>query len=291
VLLVPQDGAGLLRGQLLRSGSQADGSFAIANVPPGRYLAVARSGGRGDDPRMGTQSLNVNGENISGVTIALQPGVLLSGNITVESAGTAAPTDYSTFRVDVPDAEPLPFLAGPGPGGGGPGATGARAQKNGAFEVGALLPGRHYIRASGQGPWSLKSVTIGGHDVTDQLIELRSGQNVDNVTIVLTDRVAGIAGTVRDGVGNPAAQLTVIAFSSDQQYWRPQSRQIQAVRSDQSGAFRLRGLPPGDYEIVAIDDVEQGEWYDPTFLERIRSGAKRISLGEGETKTLDLKAP
>ena len=40
------------------------------------------------------------GENLSGVTIALQPGVSLSGYITVESAGTPAPADYSTFRVD-----------------------------------------------------------------------------------------------------------------------------------------------------------------------------------------------
>jgi protocatechuate 3,4-dioxygenase beta subunit len=288
VLLVPQDGGGLLRGQMLRSASQADGSFWIANVPPGRYLAVARSGGRGDDQKMGTQSLNVNGENISGVTIALQSGVKVSGYITVESAGTPAPTDYSTFRVDAPDVEPLPFFAGPG--GGGPVASGARAEKNGAFQVGGLLPGKHYIRASGQGPWSLKSVTIAGHDVTDQVVEFRTGQDVDNVTIVLTDRTTEIDGTVRDGTGTPVGQLTVIAFSSDQQYWRPQSRQIQAVRSDQSGAFRLRGLPPGDYEIIAVDDVEQGEWYDPSFLEKIRAGAKRISLGEGEKKTQDLKA-
>jgi len=289
VVLVPQDAGGMLRGQLLRTGSQADGSFWISNVPPGRYTAMARSGGRGDEQKMAMQSISVAGENIAGVTLALQPGVSLTGNIMVESAGTPAPTDYSTFRVDVPDVEPLPFIGGPGPG--GPITSGARADKNGAFTVGSLLPGRHYIRVSGQGPWSLKSVAIAGRDVTDQPIELRSGQDVDNVSIVLSDRTTEIAGTVRDAVGNPAPQLTVIAFSSDQQYWRPQSRQIQAVRTDQSGAFRLRGLPPGDYEIVAVDDVQQGEWFDPSFLERVRTGAKRIALSEGEKKTQDLKGP
>jgi hypothetical protein len=289
VLLLPQDGGGMLRGQLLRSGSQADGSFTIANVPPGHYLAIARSGGRGGESRMGTVPLTVAGENISGVTIALQNGVSISGFITVESAGTAAPTDYSTFRVDAPDVEPLPFLAGPGPGG-GPNASGARAQKNGAFQVDGLQPGKHYIRASGQGPWALKSVTIAGHDVTDQVVELRGAQSLDNVTIVLSDRMTEIDGTVRDSLGAPVQQLTVIAFSSDQQYWRANSRQIQAVHSDQNGVFKLRGLPPGEYEIIAIDDVEQGEWYDPAFLERIRGGAKHISLTEGEKKTQDLRA-
>ena len=45
VLLVPQDGGSMLRGQILRGGAQADGSFSISNVPPGHYTAVARSGG------------------------------------------------------------------------------------------------------------------------------------------------------------------------------------------------------------------------------------------------------
>jgi hypothetical protein len=83
----------------------------------------------------------------------------------------------------------------------------------------------------------------------------------------------------------------VIAFSSDPQYWRAQSRQIQSARTDQSGTFHLRGLPPGDYEIIAVDDVEQGEWFDPAFLERVRPGATRLSLTDGEKKTQDLKAP
>ena len=38
--------------------------------------------------------------------------------------------------------------------------------------------------------------------------------------------------------------------------------------------YRLRGLPPGDYFVVAVDDVEQGEWFDPSYLEQIaREGA------------------
>src|SRR5207247_1360167 len=48
VMLVPQDasGSGLPGGQMLTGRSQADGTFSISNVPPGRYVAIARSGGR-----------------------------------------------------------------------------------------------------------------------------------------------------------------------------------------------------------------------------------------------------
>ena len=82
--------------------------------------------------------------------------------------------------------------------------------------------------------------------------------------------------------------IPVIAFSTDQQYWRAQSRHIQAGRTDSAGTFRLRGLPPGDYFIVAVDGVEQGEWFDPAYLEQARTGAARITVREGEPKTQDL---
>ena len=85
--------------------------------------------------------------------------------------------------------------------------------------------------------------------------------------------------------------VTVIAFSTDQQFWRPQSRQIQVGRTDQSGAYRIRALPPGDYLIVATDDVEQGEWFDPAYLEEVRPAAKKMSLTEGEKKSEDLRGP
>jgi protocatechuate 3,4-dioxygenase beta subunit len=285
VMLVPKDRGGVFRRLVLRAGSQADGSFAIANVPPGHYTAIARSGGRGEDPRIGTQAVTVAGDNVTGISIALQPGVSLAGYITVESSGTPAPVDYSGFRVDAPDVDPLPFV------GGGPNTSGSRAEKNGAFQINGLLPGRHYIRVNGQGSWSLQSVSVAGRDVTDEPVDLKSGQNVDSVSIVLTDRSTQVTGTVRDAEGNPVQQITVIAFSADQQYWHSQSRQIQAVRVDQSGVFHLRGLPPGDYSVAAVDDAEEGEWFDPSYLEGIRTGAKRLSLSEGESATLDLKAP
>lgn len=299
VMLAPQDSDGgrlaRLGGQMFTGRMQADGTFAITGVPPGKYVAIARSGGRGGDPRVGAQAVVVNGQNVDGVTLALQPGVTLSGNITVESSGTPAPTDYSVFRVDAPEVNPLP-LGGGGRGGllGGAG----RSEKNGTFSVPNLLPGLHYVRVTGggvqgagQAAWTVKAITIGGQDVTDTPIELKPGQNVDSVTVILTDRTTEIAGTVRDAKNTGLSALTVIAFSTEPQHWRAQSRRISAVRTDQSGAYRIRNLPPGDYLIVAADDVEQGEWFDPAYLDRVKGDAQRLSISEGEKKTQDLRGP
>jgi hypothetical protein len=303
VVIVPQDMTGgavaRLGGQVLTGRTQADGTFSVSNVPPGRYIAIARSGGRGGEPRTGMQPIVVNGQNIDGVALTLQSGVTISGNITVESSGTPAPDDYSQFRIEAPDVNPLPLGGGAGGRGGGPvTGGGGRAEKNGSFQLGNLLPGAHYIRVSGggvqgqgQAQWTVKSITVAGQDVADSQVELKPGQNVEGVTVVLTDRTTEISGTVRDArnAGTPA--ISVIAFSTDQSHWRPQSRRIQAVRTDQSGGFRIRNLPPGDYFLLAADDVEQGEWFDPAFLEEARSAAQRISIAEGDKKTQDLRGP
>jgi hypothetical protein len=207
-------------------------------------------------------------------------------------------------------------LGGGGTGGGRGGLAGGggRVEKNGTFAIGNLLPGQHYIRVTGggqsqpagqglgqgrgqapgqpqgqaQAQWTLKSVLVAGQDVTDQPVDLKPGQNVDNVMIVLTDRSTDVSGTVRDNKNAPAGAITVIVFSSDQQYWRSQSRRIQAARTDATGAYRFRGLPAGDYLILAVDDVEQGEWFDPAYLEQLRPRAKPMTISEGEKKTLDL---
>jgi hypothetical protein len=301
VLLVPQDsggGLGRFGGQTLVGRPMPDGTFSIANVPPGRYVVVARSGGRSGDPRTAMQPIVVNGQNLDGVALVLQPGVSVSGNITVESSGTPAPADYSVFLVDVPDVDPLPGGLGGGAGGrggrGGPFGSANRVDKNGSFTVGNLQPGRHFVRvagggAQGGGQWTLKSVTLGGVDVADQPFELKPGQNVDGVNVVLTDRASELAGTVRDAKNAATGGVTVIAFSTEAQYWRAQSRRISTSRTGQTGAYRIRGLPAGDYYVVAVEDVEQGEWFDPAYLDSMKDKATHVTLSDGDKKTLDLR--
>jgi hypothetical protein len=61
------------------------------------------------------------------------------------------------------------------------------------------------------------------------------------------------------------------------------------TRPDQNGKYQLRGLPPGDYYLATIDPVEQGEWFDPAFLEQHRGAAARVRLDEGAVRTQELR--
>jgi len=83
----------------------------------------------------------------------------------------------------------------------------------------------------------------------------------------------------------------VIAFATEPQYWRAQSRRIATARTGAAGEYRIRGLPAGDYYLLGVDNVEQGEWFDPAYLDSVKDRATRVTIAEGEKKTQDLRGP
>jgi hypothetical protein len=109
------------------------------------------------------------------------------------------------------------------------------------------------------------------------------------VTLVFSDRLTEVNGSITDDRGTPVTDYTMLAFPQDDQFWNPQSRHIMTTRPDQNGKYQLRGLPPGDYFLVAVDPAEQGEWFEPAYLAAHRDAATRFSHGEGDVKTQDFK--
>ena len=82
---------------------------------------------------------------------------------------------------------------------------------------------------------------------------------------------------------------TVLAFSTNSSVWRPNSRQIATTRPDQTGMYKIRNLPAGEYYVVAVDPSEPGEWFEPAYLDQHRAGAARVTLGDGDVKTHDFR--
>jgi hypothetical protein len=256
---------------------QWDGSFTINNVAPGRYMVRAR----GDDtevPQFAAQPISVNGDDVPDVTVVLSTGATLSGTISFLPGGSPAP-DFTQFRITAPSTDQSDF---------GP-QSNARVDKDGHFTISGVSAGGHLIRPSnGSRTWLLQSVTIGGRDVTDTPIQVRSGETIGNLNLVFTDKQTEINGTLTTDSGTPVPEYTVLAFAADSSLWRPLSRQIMTARPDQTGKYRIRGLPPGEYYLATVDPA-QGEWFEPAYLDEQRSGAVRVVLSDGDVKTKDFK--
>ena len=60
------------------------------------------------------------------------------------------------------------------------------------------------------------------------------------------------------------------------------------TRPATDGTFFIKGLPPGDYIVDALTDLETGEWNDPALLDQLSKAGVKVTLRDGETTRQDL---
>jgi hypothetical protein len=161
------------------------------------------------------------------------------------------------------------------------------------FEFAPMAPGTYRLSvaipgaAPGSGWWP-RSAVVGGKDVLDVLVELRAGSG--DAVLTLSDRHTELAGTITAPTGQPVSDLFVIVFPIDRALWLREARRLQLARPGTDGRFSFRDLPPGEYFLAALSDVDQEEWQDPAFLVQVTAaGAVRIDLAEGQSKVQNLR--
>jgi hypothetical protein len=294
IQLVSDSSAGFTLDLFRRSTPAPDGYFKFAGVPPGAYTIVLRGGSAGAAARAPTTTpqqpthwamaqVAVDGQDISTLSLTLQPGMTVSGRVQFE--GTTTPPDASRLRISLnqPQIPGTVSLA----------ASAVQPDGTGAFTITGVAPGTYRLSAviptmrTDTNVWQLKSATINGQDAIDIPVDLQSG--TDAAVITFTDRVTEVAGTVQDSAGQPAPEYHVVVFASDRIHWTAPSRRIRSVRPAADGKFIIPNLPPGEYLIAAVNDLEPGEWYDPSLLGQLSRTAIRISLADGEKKTQDVR--
>lgn len=253
---------------------QQDGTFTILNVVPGEYVltAMGRSSGNAT-PEVAAMNITVGNDDLAGVSVATGKGGSIRGTVVADNNGKVQTSNTQVL------VQPLRQT---------PGGFQPRTQvsSTGTFELNGLI-GAQVLRVDRlpEG-WTLKTIRANGRDITDTALEFRGSESV-NVQVVLTDRISEVSGTVKVS-GQSVSAANVVLFPDDAAQWAYPSRRVRMVRVDQTGVFRARSLPAGGYLALAVDYLEQGEFQDPVFLERMRSRATAFSLTDGENKNLDL---
>ena len=256
-----------------------DGTFAFNGLAPGEYtIMVQQMGGSPQDAEVAMVKVTVAGEDISGVQLAAAKPISTRGRIIVDPAAASSLPPRLMLQMSSPQNIPMLGIRAPTP-----------VQDDMSFEL-KTPPGVYRLNLVPGGlGWTIRSVRRAASDVTDSGFEAKNGDDTI-LEVELTNKLTTITGLVTNARGAAAKDYTAIVFAQDPERWKGGNTRYQSTgRPDQDGRFNITGLPPGEYYIIALERVDSGEANDPEFLEKVHTRAERITLNEGETKTVDLR--
>lgn len=256
------------------------GSFTFRNVPPGDYQIRARGDVGGDSPALfATFKLRVEAHDIGNVDITLVPGARLEGHVVVEPSKRTRTPLPPRMRVRAPLADGSTF---------GEALTGD-VRPDGSYAIRGLMTGTHVIALEGlRPPWVLQSVTWRGQDITDAGITAESHETYSEVRVTISDVASEITGRVRDAKGAPVANAAVIVIPTAPQFWTRTSRRLRLIHADAAGRYSVRGLPDGEYHLVALPQIEDSEAYRRDRLEELARGGTPLAIKDRTVQTLDV---
>ena len=296
--LIPTSGRGLFIDDYLiaaaLSATDQNGAFTFLGVPAGSYILKSsrvptfiRAGPitpGSPDARMlfVAEPLTVESTDLTGVNVRLRPAPIISGR--VEFIGKKPPPAGQAMQGI--NASLVSATSGASQR-----SSTAIVAADGTFATNGDVPGRYFVFALPPSGWTVRAVTFNGRNIANESLELAASDLAD-VVITFVDTVASLSGTITDAKGTADALLDVVVFPADWDGWRRgefNGFRARLIAATTAGAFNLAAVPAGQYYVVAVDAAATSQWSDPRFLDRLIPGATKVTIAEGEQKTVALK--
>ena len=290
--------------------ADASGAFHFLGIPPGQYVlrvmktpaqavqpaqmtvvqtpAGAASRGIGGGPVApsprptwwAAQPVVVADRDLRDLRVPMQSGYRISGSIVFE--GTPPPVPVQRLSPLLESADPwllseIPELV---------------VAADGTFVSPEVPPGRYRLSVPTPNGWFVKHIKIGGtggRDLSDLPVDLNA--DLPDLVVTISNHGARVSGTVRAASARADTAAAVMLFPSDSRQWVDFSvypPAIREVRTDRAGAYAAGDLPAGEYFILAVPQTAV-DWSRPGLLESFGRVATRLTLGEGESRAIDLR--
>jgi len=151
-----------------------------------------------------------------------------------------------------------------------------------------IAPGRYRVQLLGL-PSVLYtgSIRFGFQDVIRQgFFEVSAASDDQMLEIVVDGPAAVVEGVVRDAAREPVpgSRVVLVPMANERQ----NLDLFRVAVTDHLGRFGIRGVRPGDYGVLAWEDVPEEAWLSEEFLAPYETRMEHVQVGEGGREILDL---
>jgi hypothetical protein len=250
--------------------AQKDGSFELHNVLSGSYTLSAQWFDEGKS-YASRQSIDVTNGDIEGLALTIAPGITIDGQLRWEGNPGVEQEELKVTATD----ETSDYWG-----------SEARVPTNGAFSLKNVSEGTYRLQVYGISPdCYVKSIRYGMSDATHEGFTVRRGNDAA-LEVTVSSRGARVGGSVADADGLPASGVWVALVPEEAR--RGEFRLYKSKTTDQHGNFELRGIAPGDYKVFSWEEVESEAWQNPEFLKPFEEKGEKITVQDGDRKTVNL---
>jgi protocatechuate 3,4-dioxygenase beta subunit len=262
---------------MLRTAQPAkpDGTFEFLSVPPGAYnlVASANTGGRGG-AHAASLPLDVGNSNIEGVTLAIAPGVTVSGHVRYDGD---PPSPLPSLTVRLTPREAVMVIPAPQP---------AKVDPQGNFHFDDVNLEAYNVNINTPSSLYLKSLRAGNTDIMLSGLDLSNGAGT--LDILMGTNPPQVSGSVMNpATQQPAPAVTVVLMPREKER-KGRSYFYSTTSTDQYGNFSFHSVIPGEYEVYAWEDVQFGQWFDPEWLKIYEGKGETLEAKEANPMTLNL---
>jgi len=267
----------------------SNGQFMLTVPRSGRYLLTATGPAVDGEITRAQKEIDVRDFGVRDVTLQLMPSFSVSGRVTFEGGTPASGLTRDALSVAL---YPLSVNIGSM-------KPAMLPTTNSTFMIEDVTPGNYRLEVrpiltvppstsvpQGFERAYVKSVRLDGKDVLNSGLQLEAAPR-SAVELVIGMNGGTLAGRVLDAAGKPVANVNAVVVPNAPR--RGRGDLYKFVATDDSGAFELTGLAPGDYKLFAWERVEEGAWQDPEFIRLFENSGASLRIQENRRTTSDAK--
>ncbi len=276
--------------------TDAQGNWTLIDLPAGKYRLTAALKNSNDydgnqpkpvanQPKYApvSKEIEIGNENLTDVLFEIPTQATISGTVMVEDDKPLP--DYVSLRAfdEEQKTNSSAFLRNQ--------ANNNQAQKpNNKFRIEGLSAGKYFMTASSGGKYFVKSITLKNSDVKNTPIEIKDGENIEGVQIVLSADSGIVKGRINN-YKNERRTFIVLIPNGKSMMLAINSIGGQGIPKA-NGEFEFDAAPGEYFAVVGTEanrpksENDFAEWFT-----NITKEVPKVTVKVGETTGIDLDYP